>query len=150
MLTGMVQEHERALGGWQAEWIALPTLFLVASGAIASIADMAEGLEVDAQRMRANLDTTGGAIMSEAVMMALAPKLGRGAAHAALERATKKSLAEKRPLQDVLAVDAEIVQHIEPEALARAFDPAAYQGAAQTFIDRLLASARPYSKKETL
>jgi 3-carboxy-cis,cis-muconate cycloisomerase len=149
VLSGMAQEHERALGGWHAEWLALPSLFLLASGAIASIVEIAEGLEVDVERMRENLDGTNGAIMAESVMMTLALKLGRGTAHTVLERATKNATSEKKLLQHVLAGDPEIMAKITRGELARAFDPAAYQGAAQTFIDRLLASARSKNTGET-
>lgn len=142
IVSGMVQEHERALGGWQAEWLALPGLFLVASGALATTADIAEGLEVDTDRMHVNLDITGGAIMAEAVMMALAPTLGRGRAHEIVEHATKRAAADKRPLRDALADDADVARYLDAGALDRLFDYASYQGAAQAFIDRLLASIK--------
>jgi 3-carboxy-cis,cis-muconate cycloisomerase len=81
MLSGMVQEHERALGGWQAEWDTLPDIALLTSGALRQMRDVAAGLSVDAGRMRANLDITHGLIMGEAVMLALGAKIGRMAAH---------------------------------------------------------------------
>ena len=77
ILAAQVQEHERALGGWQAEWPTFPALALVTSGALGAIVDIAQGLEVDAERMRANLDATRGLIMAEAVTFALAAKLGK-------------------------------------------------------------------------
>jgi 3-carboxy-cis,cis-muconate cycloisomerase len=85
VLSGMVQEHERALGGWQAEWVALPQLFLLASGVAGQLAETAKGIEVDTDRMRDNLEITNGLIMAEAVQMALGEKIGRMQAHDLLE-----------------------------------------------------------------
>lgn len=70
IFAAQVQDHERSAGPWHAEWPTLPSLMLVTSGALAAIVDLAEGLEVDAARMRSNLETTGGLIMAEAVAMA--------------------------------------------------------------------------------
>src|SRR6478736_1545070 len=81
MLSAAVQEHERGLGNWPAEWSTLPDIALCASGALAAMAEVIEGLDVDAERMRANLDITQGLIFAEAVQMALAPWMGRGTAH---------------------------------------------------------------------
>ncbi len=89
-----MQEHERALGGWQAEWLALPQFFLLASGAASHLAEIAKGLDVDPVRMRANLDATNGLIMSEAVQMALAGKIGRLEAHDLSTAATNTAESE--------------------------------------------------------
>ena len=96
IFAAQVQDHERSAGPWHAEWPTLPTLLLVTSGALAAIVDIAEGLEVDAARMRANLDATRGLIMAEAVTMALAEKIGKSEAHHLVEAASKKAVAEKK------------------------------------------------------
>lgn len=140
ILAAQVQEHERSAGPWHAEWPTLPTLMLVTSGALAAIVDIAEGLEVDAERMRANLDTTHGLIMAEAVTMALAEKLGKSDAHHLIEEASRKAVASKRHLRDVLANDKRVTAHLDAARLEELFDPLAYQGASQALIDRLLAS----------
>jgi 3-carboxy-cis,cis-muconate cycloisomerase len=140
ILAAQVQEHERSAGPWHAEWPTLPTLLLVASGALAAIVDIAEGLQVDAARMRANLDATGGLIMAEAVTMALAEKLGKTTAHHLIEAASKKAVAEKKHLRDILVGDSRVTAQIGADALAGLFEPMAYQGASQALIDRLLAS----------
>ena len=101
--AGQVQEHERALGGWQAQW-RLPALLLATSGAIGAIADIAQGLEVDAERMRSNLEVTQGLIMGEAVTNALSAVLSREASEIIVAEASRKALAEKRHLSTVLAV----------------------------------------------
>jgi 3-carboxy-cis,cis-muconate cycloisomerase len=140
IFAAQVQDHERSAGPWHAEWPTLPSLLLVTSGALAAIVDIAEGLEVNAARMRANLNATGGLIMAEAVTMALAEKIGKSAAHHLMEAASRKAVAEKTALRDVLIADARITAHLSAEKLAKLFEPMAYQGASQALIDRLLAS----------
>lgn len=140
ILAAQVQEHERSAGPWHAEWPTLPTLLLVTSGALAAIVDIAEGLEVDEARMRANLDQTRGLIMAEAVAMALAEKIGKSEAHHLVEAASKQAVAEKRHLHDVLAAAPDITAQFDAEQLTQLFEPMAYQGASQALIDRLLAS----------
>jgi 3-carboxy-cis,cis-muconate cycloisomerase len=112
---------------------------LVTSGALAAIVDIAEGLEVDAARMRQNLDATKGLIMAEAVTMRLAEKIGKGDAHHLIEAASKKAVAEKKHLRDVLTADTGIAAQLGAD-LAKLFESMEYQGASQALIDRLLAS----------
>jgi 3-carboxy-cis,cis-muconate cycloisomerase len=140
IFASLVQEHERSAGPWHAEWPTLPTLLLVTSGALAATVDLAEGLEVDATRMRQNLDATGGLIMAEAAAMALAEKIGKSEAHHLIETASKKAVAEKKHLRDVLAADSRVAAQLGADQLAKLFEPMAYQGASQALIDRLLAS----------
>src|SRR5271165_861597 len=135
IFAAQVQEHERSAGPWHAEWPTLPTLLLVTSGALAATVDLAEGLEVDAARMRKNLDATGGLIMAEAVAMALAEKIGKSEAHRTIEAASKKAVAEKKHLRDVLAADSIVTAQLTADQLAKLFEPMAYQGASQTLID---------------
>lgn len=140
VLSGMTQEHERALGGWQAEWVALPQLFLLASGAAAQLAETARGLEVDVERMRDNLEFTNGLVMAEAVQMALGEKLGRMQAHDLLEAASKQAASERRHLRDVVAEMPQIADELPPAKLTALFEPAAYLGSADEFIERALKS----------
>jgi 3-carboxy-cis,cis-muconate cycloisomerase len=140
IFAAQVQDHERSAGPWHAEWPTLPTLQLVTSGALAAVVDIAEGLEVDAARMRQNLDATHGLIMAEAVTMALAEKIGKSDAHHLIEEASHQAIAAKRNLRDVLADDARVTAHLDAARLAKLFEPMAYQGVSQTLIDRLLAS----------
>jgi 3-carboxy-cis,cis-muconate cycloisomerase len=140
ILAAQVQEHERSAGPWHAEWPTLPSLLLVTSGALAAIVDIAEGLEVDAARMRTNLDATAGLIMAEAVTMALAEKIGKSEAHHLVEAASKKAVKEKQHLRDVLIKDAKITAYLDTSRLTKLFEPMAYQGVSQDLIDRLLAS----------
>jgi 3-carboxy-cis,cis-muconate cycloisomerase len=140
IFAAQIQDHERSAGPWHAEWPTLPTLMLVTSGALAAIVDIAEGLEVDAARMRANLDATHGLIMAEAVTMRLAEKVGKSDAHHLIEAACKKAVAGKSHLREVLSADSKITAQLSTEAIAKLFEPMAYQGASQALIDRLLAS----------
>jgi 3-carboxy-cis,cis-muconate cycloisomerase len=140
IFASLVQDHERSAGPWHAEWPTLPMLLLVTSGALAATVDIAEGLEVDAARMRVNLDATHGLIMAEAVTMALAEKIGKSEAHHLVEAASKKAVADKKNLRDVLAQDSRITAQLDAERIANLFEPMAYQGVSQALIDRLLAS----------
>ena len=124
-----------------------PALALVTSGALGAVADMAQGIEVDPDRMRANLDITQGLIMAEAITFALAGKIGRPEAHKLVEEASRKAVAEKRSLQNVLGEDERVTAHLAGPVLGRLFEPMSYQGAAQTFIDRLVGSLKTSAGK---
>jgi 3-carboxy-cis,cis-muconate cycloisomerase len=140
IFAAQVQDHERSAGPWHAEWPTLPTLMLVTSGGLAAIVDIAEGLEVDAARMRQNLETTDGLIMAEAVAMRLAEKIGKSDAHHLVEAASKKAVKDKTHLREVLQADAKVAAQLSTDEITKLFEPMAYQGASQALIDRLLAS----------
>jgi 3-carboxy-cis,cis-muconate cycloisomerase len=140
IFAAQVQDHERSAGPWHAEWPTLPALMLVTSGALAAIVDLAEGLEVDAARMRENLDATHGLIMAEAVAFALAETIGKSDAHHLVEAASKKAVADKKHLRDVLTGDSRVTAQLDAEKIAALFEPMAYQGVSQALIDRLLGS----------
>ncbi|KZD21923.1 3-carboxy-cis,cis-muconate cycloisomerase [Tardiphaga robiniae] len=142
IFAAQIQDHERSAGPWHAEWPTLPTLLLVTSGALAAVVDIAEGLEVDAIRMRLNLDTTHGLIMAEAVTFALAEKLGKSDAHHLVEAATKRAVAEKKHLRDILTADPRVSAQLNAAAIAKLFEPMDYQGVSQALIDRMLASLK--------
>jgi 3-carboxy-cis,cis-muconate cycloisomerase len=140
IFAAQVGDHERSAGPWHAEWPTMPGLLLVTSGALAAIVDIAEGLEVDAARMRANLDITGGLIMTEAVTFALAEKIGKSAAHHLVEAAGKRAIAERQDVRQLLTKNPNVTAHLSGDVLTRLFEPMGYQGASQILIDRLLAS----------
>jgi 3-carboxy-cis,cis-muconate cycloisomerase len=146
MLSAAVQEHERGLGNWPAEWDTLPEIVQATAGALASMADVVGALEVDAAQMRRNLDISRGQNLAEAVQMALAPKIGRDVAHKLVADAAKRATREGRHLKDVLADDAKVREVLDPAALDRLFDPAHYLGATQVFIDRVLESVKGRSE----
>jgi 3-carboxy-cis,cis-muconate cycloisomerase len=112
------------------------------------MAEVCEGLSVDAQRMRDNLDATRGVIFAERAMMMLGPKLGRDVAHKVLEEATRKAAIQGRHLAEVLAEMPEVTRHLDRAALSRIEAPEEYLGAAETFRKNLLAFSRQATKKE--
>jgi 3-carboxy-cis,cis-muconate cycloisomerase len=142
LLEAAVADHERSTGPWEIEWISLPEIFLLASGALAQTRDMLAGLEVDAKRMRANLDLTLGMIVSEAVMMGLGPHLGRQYAHDLVYDICRKVAATGRPLVDLLAEDKDISKHLTRAELEKMCDPAGYLGQAGEMVDRVLAKEK--------
>src|SRR6201999_2527214 len=139
LLDAMVEDHERATGPWEIEWIVLPEIFSLSAGALAQTRFLLEGLQVDEKRMRANLDITRGLIVSEAVMMGLGPHLGRQYAHDLVYDICRKVIATGRPLLDLLAEDKEIAKHMGRAELAKLVDPANYLGVAGEMVDRVLA-----------
>lgn len=141
MQGAMAQDHERATGPWQAEALALPQAFVLTHGALLHARAIAEGLVVDAERMRANLDISRGLIVSEAVMMGLAPVLGRGEAHHVVKHACDVALADRISLADALERDPAVASRLDRAAIERLIDPRNYLGAAGTFVDRFLVAA---------
>jgi len=138
VMSAMALDHERGTGPWQAEPLAIPQALLLTHGAIDQARQIAEGMTVDAARMRRNLEATGGAIMAEAVMMGLAPMLGRGAAHDAVHHACDVALADRVPLAEALARDPAVSSRLDAGAIAGITDPATYLGSAGLFVDRVL------------
>ena len=139
MLAAAVQEHERGLGDWPAEWETLPEIVQLAAGALDAMAEVAEGLDVHAERMRANLDITNGLIFAEAAQMALAPAIGRDTAHALVAGACRRAVAQGVHLRDILEAEPKVTEVLDRGAIARLFDAAGYLGASAAFLERTLA-----------
>jgi len=140
MLSSAVQEHERGLGNWPAEWETLPDIALATSGALAAMIEVAEGFDVHADRMRTNLEITRGLVFAEAVQTELAPKLGRDAAHSLVARACRQAAAQGAHLRDILFRDETASRLIDPGRLDRLFDPLRYLGETSAYIERTLAA----------
>jgi 3-carboxy-cis,cis-muconate cycloisomerase len=138
LLASMVQEHERGAGGWHAEWKPFADLLETVGSASAWVRESLEHLEIDPARMRANLDLTGGQLLAERVTTALAPALGRLAAHDLVARACEEANAAHRPLAQVLAADEEVGAHLGADTIADLLDPSGYLGSADAFIERAL------------
>jgi 3-carboxy-cis,cis-muconate cycloisomerase len=138
LLDAMVEDHERSTGPWEIEWIAVPEIFLLSSGALQQARTLLTGLEVDASRMRANLAISHGLICTEAVMMGLAPHLGRQRAHDLVYDISRQSSTSGRPLLDLLAENEEISSFLDRVALANLLDPAKYVGLSGEMVDRVL------------
>ncbi len=136
LFSAMPQEHERSLGLWHAEWETLPEICCLVAGALAQALNIAQGLEVDAERMAQNLDLTHGLVLAEAVSIELAQRVGRETAHHLLEQCCKRAVAEHRHLRAVLGDEPEISAQLSAAELDRLLDPAHYLGQATTWVER--------------
>ena len=141
-LAGMVQEHERGVGGWQAEWPTVAGVIQSTGLAIASMAEAAEGLEIDAEQMRANIEATGGSVFAEKAAMMLAARLGRDAAQKIVGEAARRSEEEGRTLKEVLGEIPEVTRALGSRALRDLETPEKYLGVAEELRKRLLIRRR--------
>ncbi len=139
LLEAMIEDHERATGPWEIEWIALPEIFMLSAGALAQTNFVVSGLQVNEKKMSENLQITKGLIMSEAVMMGLGPTLGRNKAHDLVYDVCRLVVKTGRPLIDLLVEDKEISKHATRAQLEKMVDPANYLGVAGEMVDRVLA-----------
>ncbi len=146
-LMQMVQEHERAVGGSQAEWSTVASVVQSTGLAIASMAEAAEGLTVNRSRMRENLESTRGAVFAEKAALLLSRQIGRERAHQMLEEATDPRLLRDRTLAGVLARQPEIQGHVSPNILGRLEDPQDYLGMARKFTERLCGPSKRRSRR---
>jgi len=141
-IDAMVQEHERSVGMHHLEWSILPEAFVLAGGALENALAILDGLVVDVERMRANLDMTNGMVMSEAVMMGLAPHIGRNTAHDVVYEACARCNDEGVTLRDALLEDPRISGHLSEAEIDAMLDPANYLGTAREMVDQVLAMVR--------
>jgi 3-carboxy-cis,cis-muconate cycloisomerase len=140
LLGSMAQEQERAAGAWHAEWEPLAELLRLVGGAARRTRELLEGLEVHPDRMRANLEVTGGLLMTEHVAAALAGALGRPGAQQLVRRLSGQAAGSGRPLRAVLLADPQVRSHLDEAEVDRLLDPATYLGSAAAFVDRALAA----------
>jgi 3-carboxy-cis,cis-muconate cycloisomerase len=138
MLSAMVQEHERGLGGWHAEWQTLPEICLLAGGAVAQMEQILGGLAIHEKRMAENIEVTHGLIFAEAIAMVLRRRLGRAQAHELVEQASRRAVAENRRLREILLQDAKIRENLSAEDIDRLLDPKNYIGSAKEMAKRVL------------
>jgi 3-carboxy-cis,cis-muconate cycloisomerase len=142
MLGAMAQEHERGAGNWQAEWETLLELLRLTASASAIARELLSGLEVDPEKMRTDMDLTGGLVMSESVAAALAPSVGRADAQQLVEKAARRSVESGLRFREVLFELPQVRDGLGGEGLDAALDPAGYLGVAGELIDRALAVHR--------
>jgi 3-carboxy-cis,cis-muconate cycloisomerase len=138
LLAAMPQEHERGLGGWHAEWETIPEIFGLVAGAARAMAKTCESLEIDVARMRKNLDETRGLVMAEAVMLALAKRIGRREAQGSIDAAVHCARVTGQSFAEVLRSDSKITQSIGRDDLDRLLEPERYLGEAVAFVARVL------------
>jgi 3-carboxy-cis,cis-muconate cycloisomerase len=142
MLSAMVQEHERALGGWQAEWDTLPQIISLTGDSLRHMMTLMSGLEINTARMLNNLEAMRGLIYSESVSMLFASRLGKSDAHELLEKASLQAVKENKHLKDVLLADPTVRAHFANADIAKLFDPLSYMGMADEFITRAINAAK--------
>lgn len=135
-IDAMVQDFERATGPWHVEWSAIPEAFILTAGALNQAKFMLAGLEVDTARMSTNLDLSGGLIVAEAVMMGLAPTLGRQVAHDVVYDACRLAAQRKCSLAQVLVDDKIVSEKLSRDEIESLCNPANYLGAAPEMVDR--------------
>ncbi len=134
MHQAMIQEQERGGPGWQLEWLTLPQMVVATGAALKHAIAVVEALQVDAARMRANLDASNGLILAEAASFALSQHMPRAEAQALVKRACQEVAKTGRPLMEILADWTDV-----PVDWAAVADPANYLGSANALIDRILA-----------
>jgi 3-carboxy-cis,cis-muconate cycloisomerase len=149
MLDAMIHDFERATGPWHAEWMAIPEAFVLTAGALHQAKFALGGLVVDEARMAQNLAMSKGLIVAEAVMMHLAPSIGRQQAHDIVYASCRIVNEQGGTLADALAKDPEVSKHFDRAALDRLTDPASYLGAAPVMVDRVLAHSEANSSGRT-
>jgi len=147
MLDAMVQDFERATGPWHAEWMAIPESFVLTAGALHQAKFALGGLIVDEKKMAENLDISRGLIVAEAVMMGLAPQLGRQDAHDVVYDACRLANEKGISLSDALSADKRVAERIDRATIDRLTAPKNYLGLAPDMVDRVLAAAKIESKR---
>lgn len=140
MLDAMVQDHERATGQWHVEWQALPTAFIVASGGLRAARDTLQGLDVRPDAMSRTLDVTKGLIVAEAVMMGLAPRLGRQRAHDVVYDCCRAALTGDVSFVDALLAEADIASQFDRAEIESLTSPKNYLGSAPEMTRRFLSA----------
>ncbi|WP_439852820.1 3-carboxy-cis,cis-muconate cycloisomerase [Pseudomonas syringae] len=139
MLSAMPQEHERSLGLWHAEWETLPELCCLVSGSLQQALQVIPGLQVDAERMRLNLESTKGLVLAEAVSIALAQRIGRDAAHHLVEQCCRRAVEQGAHLRQVLGENPQVSEQFSSDELDHLLDPAHYLGQARHWVERAVA-----------
>jgi 3-carboxy-cis,cis-muconate cycloisomerase len=137
-LTGMVQEHERAVGGWHAEWPTIADAIQTTGSALSAMADAAAGLSVDPDRMRVNIEGTNGAIFAERAMILMTSSVGRESARLLVTDALAQSRETGKTFRETLLAVPEAVRAIPADALRTIDVPEEYLGAAETLRVQLL------------
>jgi 3-carboxy-cis,cis-muconate cycloisomerase len=138
-LAGMVQEHERAVGGWHAEWPTIASAVQTTGSALMAMADVADGLQVFPDRMRDNIERTKGTIFAERAMVLLSPRAGKDVAHQMVTEALGQVRSTGRAFRETLSAVRGIDQWITADELSTIDRPEEYLGAAEELRVALLA-----------
>ena len=138
MLEAMQQEHERDFAAWQVEWAIIPETFVMTSAVIEKTRWLMAGLHVDKARMRSNLEASDGLINAEAVMMLLAPAIGRDQAHDLVAEIVKLSASSDQSFLDALSENELVARHLSKNELAVALEPEAWLGEAIAVTEQII------------
>ncbi|MBZ5699464.1 MAG: 3-carboxy-cis,cis-muconate cycloisomerase [Acidobacteriia bacterium] len=149
MLTAMVQENERGMGNWHAEWETLPEICTLTAGALQHMTQVLQGLELDVTQMAKNLDATGGQILAESIAMVLSANLGRPRAKSLVEQACRQASQQGRHLRDVLMENPQVREQLSSSDLDGLFNPSNYLGLAEALVDRALGSQSKKSHSDS-
>lgn len=150
LYASQIQQHERALGGWQAEWETLPQLMMLTGGVLENSEYLLRGMLVNETRMRANLDITHGLIMAESVTQALAEFIGKADAHHLVESLCHRAIALDCPLQSLLESESLVSQHLTPAQLSQLLDPTSALGSSHHFVRQVLARYQEQGNEHSL
>jgi 3-carboxy-cis,cis-muconate cycloisomerase len=145
MLDAMIHDFERATGPWHAEWIAIPESFVLTAGALNQAKFALSGLVIDEKQMAKNLDLSRGLIVAEAVMMGLAPQIGRQQAHDLVYEACRVVNEQGGSLCEALSADPQVSGRIDRATIERLTNPGNYLGQAPQMVDRVLQSSASLS-----
>ncbi|KAI7858594.1 L-Aspartase-like protein [Circinella umbellata] len=138
LMDAMVEDHERSTGPWEIEWIVLPEAFILTGGALAQAKTLFQGLQVHPDKMAKNLAMTKGLVVSEAVMMGLAPKLGRQTAHDIVYDACRIGVNNDEMLAEILKRDSKVTQVLSDIEIDSLCNPDNYLGLSGVMVDRVL------------
>jgi 3-carboxy-cis,cis-muconate cycloisomerase len=145
----MVQENERGMGNWHAEWETLPEICTLTAGALQHMTQVLEGLELDVTQMARNLDATRGQILAESIAMALSADMGRPRAKSLVEQACRQASQQERRLRDVLMENPQVRERLSSSDLDGLFNPSNYLGLADTLVDRALGAQSKKSHSDS-
>ena len=140
LLHAMPQDHERATGLWHAEWLPLVELCKISAGALDQALILTNGLEVDTERMRQNLELTHGLIFAENISLALADKVGKATAHEWVEAFCQTASATHTHLKSIVLADSRIQALLSKTEIDHLFEPANALGDCDRLIDKILAT----------
>jgi adenylosuccinate lyase len=137
----MIQLHERDGRSWKAEWIAIPEACAMTLSATRYAAVLVEGLEVDAERMMANIEARQGFVFAEPVMRALADRVGKHTAHDIVYEAAMRGVEEGMTFPDAVLSDPRVPAHLDRRAIDDLADLGRVMGAGPEFVDRVVRAA---------
>jgi adenylosuccinate lyase len=142
MQEAMIVEHERDAAAWRLEWKAMPECCLMTGAMLAQMKYVLEGLEVHVDKMRANLDTLGGFLMSERVMFALGDKIGKQSAHELVYEIAMRGVEQGITFEAALMADPQAKGALGRDELRALLDPTTYVGLAPAIVERVLAQTK--------